>query len=89
MAPAQDLFRCATRAILKWAHKQGIEAGIFSALHTHDRQLSQYTQIYFSVTRSGPDALRTILLKKEGLGNHLPMHAYPPAPRQPRSGPAF
>ncbi|CAK9887179.1 MAG: hypothetical protein XXXJIFNMEKO3_LKCDNKCA_00127 (plasmid) [Candidatus Erwinia impunctatus] len=29
-----ELFRCATRAMLKWARKQGMEVGIFCALHT-------------------------------------------------------
>ncbi|CAB5683332.1 Uncharacterised protein [Serratia marcescens] len=28
-----DLFRCATRAMLRWARQQGIDVGIFCALH--------------------------------------------------------
>lgn len=38
-----DLFRCATRAMLKRARRQGIEVGIFCALHTYGRQLNQPT----------------------------------------------
>lgn len=47
-----DLFRCATRAMLKWARKQGIEPGIFCALHTYGRQLNQLPHIHVSVTRA-------------------------------------
>lgn len=35
------LFRAATRAMLRWARKQGVEIGIFCALHTYGRQLCQ------------------------------------------------
>jgi hypothetical protein len=48
-----DLFRCATRAMLRWARRQGIEVGIFSALHTYGRQLNQHLHIHVSVTRGG------------------------------------
>lgn len=39
-----DLFRCTTRAMLKWDRKQGIEVGIFCDLHTYGRQLNQPPQ---------------------------------------------
>lgn len=48
-----DLFRCATRAMLRFARKLGIEIGIFCALHTYDRQLGQHPHIHLSVTRGG------------------------------------
>nr|WP_237446174.1 transposase [Serratia marcescens] len=50
-----DLFRCATRAMLRWARQQGIEVGIFCALHTYGRQLNQHPHIHVSVTRGGLD----------------------------------
>ncbi|YBB68504.1 transposase (plasmid) [Enterobacter roggenkampii] len=39
--------------MLKWACKQGIEAGLYCALYTYGRQLSQHTHIHVSVTRGG------------------------------------
>ena len=48
-----DLFRSATRAMLEWARKQGIEPGIFCALHTYGRQLNQHPHIHVSVTPGG------------------------------------
>jgi len=50
-----DLFRCATRAMLRWARQQGIEVGIFCAHHTYGRQLNQHPHIHVSVTRGGLD----------------------------------
>ncbi|UIA89864.1 IS91 family transposase [Erwinia tracheiphila] len=49
------LFRAATRAMLRWARKQGVEVGIFCALHTYGRQLNQHPHIHLSVTRGGLD----------------------------------
>ncbi|WGM14908.1 transposase zinc-binding domain-containing protein [Arsenophonus nasoniae] len=46
-----QLFRCATRAMLKHAKRQGLEIGIFCALHTYGRQLNQHPHIHLSVTR--------------------------------------
>jgi hypothetical protein len=48
-----QLFRCATRAMLKHARRQGLEIGIFCALHTYGRQLNQHPHIHLSVTRGG------------------------------------
>ncbi|RSB20587.1 IS91 family transposase, partial [Enterobacter cloacae] len=45
------LFRAATRAMLRWSRKQGVEVGIFCALHTYGRQLNQHPHIHLSVTR--------------------------------------
>ncbi len=39
-----DLFHCATRAMLRHARKLGIEVGIFCALHSYGRQLNQHPQ---------------------------------------------
>lgn len=50
-----DLFRCATRAMLKYARKLGIEVGIFCAQHTYGRQLNQHPHIHVSITRGGLD----------------------------------
>ncbi|CAK9887167.1 MAG: hypothetical protein XXXJIFNMEKO3_LKCDNKCA_00115 (plasmid) [Candidatus Erwinia impunctatus] len=66
-----DLFRCATRAILKWARRQGIEVGIFCALHTYGRQLNQHPHIHVSVTRGGLDVKhgvwRSLFFKKKAV----------------------
>lgn len=65
------LFHCATRPMLRWARKQGIEVGIFCALHTYGRQLNQHPHIHVSVTRGGPDvkhnAWRSIFFKKKAV----------------------
>lgn len=45
-----QLFRCATRAMLKHARRLGLEIGIFCALHTYGRQLNQHPHIHLSVT---------------------------------------
>lgn len=45
-----DLFHCATRAMLKLARTQGIEVGIFCALHTYVCQLNQHPHTHVSVT---------------------------------------
>ncbi|MEN4170952.1 transposase [Serratia marcescens] len=50
-----DLFSCATRAMLRWARQQGIEVGIFCALHTYGRQFNLHPHIHVSVTRGGLD----------------------------------
>ena len=66
-----DLFRCATRAMLTWARKQGIEVGIFCALHTYGRQLNQHPHIHVSVTRGGLDVKhnvwRSLFFKKKAV----------------------
>ncbi|MFB9085302.1 transposase [Erwinia tracheiphila] len=59
-----DLFRCTTRAMLKWVHRQGIEVGIFCALHTDGRQLNQHPHIHVSVTRGGLDVKHDVCSKK-------------------------
>ncbi|MCE7489050.1 transposase [Klebsiella sp. JB_Kp008] len=41
------------RAMLRRARKQGVEVGIFCALHTYGRQLNQHPHIHLSVTRGG------------------------------------
>nr|WP_323102502.1 transposase [Klebsiella variicola] len=65
------LFRAATRAILRWARKQGVEVGIFCALHTYGRQLNQHPHIHLSVTRGGIDikhgVWRDIFFKKHAV----------------------
>jgi hypothetical protein len=35
-----ELFRCATRAMPRWARRQRIKVGIFCALYTYGRQLN-------------------------------------------------
>nr|WP_241593102.1 transposase [Rosenbergiella epipactidis] len=42
------------------ARQQGIEVGIFCALHTYERQLNQHPRIHDSVTRSGLDVKYSI-----------------------------
>ncbi|WGM17270.1 transposase [Arsenophonus nasoniae] len=37
--------------MLQLARKQGIEIGIFCALHTYGRQLNQHPHVHVSVTR--------------------------------------
>nr|WP_243703037.1 transposase [Klebsiella grimontii] len=65
------LFRAATRAMLRWARKQGLEVGIFCALHTYGRQLNQHPHIHLSVTRGGLDIKhgiwRDIFFKKHAV----------------------
>nr|AMQ11472.1 Mobile element protein [Shigella dysenteriae] len=65
------LFRAATRAILRWARKQGLEVGIFCALHTYGRQLNRHPHIHLSVTRGGLDikhgVWRDIFFKKHAV----------------------
>ncbi|KKF35901.1 IS91 family transposase [Erwinia tracheiphila] len=64
-----DLFRCATRAMLRHARKLGIEVGIFCALHTYGRQLNQHPHIHVSITRGGLDVRhgvwRDLFFKKQ------------------------
>ncbi|MEN4758110.1 transposase [Pantoea agglomerans] len=66
-----ELFRCATRAMIRWARKQDIEPGIFCALHTYGRQLNQHPHIHVSVTRDGIDVkhgiLRSLFFKKKAV----------------------
>ncbi|WP_326930161.1 transposase [Erwinia tracheiphila] len=62
-----DLFRCTTRAMLKWVHWQGIEVGIFCALHTDGRQLNQHLHIHVSVTRGGLDVKHDVCSKRRSL----------------------
>lgn len=63
------LFRAATRAMLRHSRKQGIEIGIFCALHTYGRQLNQHPHVHVSVTRGGLDVKhavwRAIFFKKK------------------------
>lgn len=65
------LFRAATRAMLRWARKQGVEIGIFCALHTYGRQLNQHPHIHLSVTRGGLDVKhgvwRSLFFKKHAV----------------------
>ncbi|MEX9996895.1 IS91 family transposase [Providencia vermicola] len=63
-----QLFRCATRAMLKHAKRIGLEIGIFCALHTYGRQLNQHPHIHLSVTRGGLtkyDTWKPIFFKKK------------------------
>lgn len=66
-----ELFRCATRAMLKRARRQGIEVGIFCALHTCGRQLNQHPHLHVSVTRGGLDVRhgvwRSLFFKKKAV----------------------
>ncbi|NJD84797.1 IS91 family transposase, partial [Candidatus Erwinia dacicola] len=66
-----NLFRCATRALLRHARKLGIEVGIFCALHTYGRQLNQHPPIHVSVTRGGLDVMhgvwRRLFFKKKAV----------------------
>lgn len=65
-----QLFQAATRAMLRWARKQGVEVGIFCALHTYGRQLNQHPHIHVSVTRGGLSVKhgvwKNIFFKKTG-----------------------
>nr|WP_329957249.1 transposase [Izhakiella capsodis] len=77
-----DLLRCATRAMLKWPGRQGMEIGIFCALHPYGRQLNQHPHILVSVTRGGLDVKHGVWRSpffKKGRRDH------PPAPRQLRA----
>ncbi|REI39449.1 IS91 family transposase, partial [Klebsiella variicola] len=53
----------------RWARKQGVEVGIFCALHTYGRQLNQHPHIHLSVTRGGLEikhgVWRDIFFKKQ------------------------
>lgn len=64
-----ELFQAASRAMLSHARKQGLEIGIFCALHTYGRQLNQHPHIHVSVTRGGLDVKhgvwRNIFFKKK------------------------
>ncbi len=66
-----NLFRCATRALLRHARKLGIEVGIFCALHTYGRQLNQPPHIHVSVTRGSLDVMhgvwRRLFFKKKAV----------------------
>ena len=66
-----DLFRSATRAMLRFARKMGIEIGIFCALHTYGRQLGQHPHIHLSITRGGLDVKhgvwRSLFFKKKNV----------------------
>nr|WP_260617082.1 transposase [Klebsiella oxytoca] len=57
--------------MLRWACKQGLEVGIFCALHTYGRQLNQHPHIHLSVTRGGLDikhgVWRNIFFKKHAV----------------------
>lgn len=55
-----NLFRCATRAMPRWVRRQGIEVGIFCALHTYGRQLNQHPHFHVSVTRGGLDVKHNV-----------------------------
>lgn len=66
-----ELFSAATRAMLLWARKQGLEIGIFCALHTYGRQLNQHPHVHVSVTRGGLDikhgVWRELFFKKKAV----------------------
>ncbi|XEV12241.1 transposase (plasmid) [Vibrio alginolyticus] len=49
----QQLFKCAADILLTWAKAQGLEVGIFCALHTYGRKLNWNCHIHVSVTRGG------------------------------------
>ncbi|BEO21292.1 hypothetical protein SMQC19_46390 (plasmid) [Serratia marcescens] len=57
--------------MLRWARQQGIEVGIFCALHTYGRQLNQHPHIHVSVTRGGLDVKhhvwRQLFFKKKAV----------------------
>lgn len=55
-----DLFRCATRAILRLAFKQDIGVGICCALHTSCRRLNQHPHIHVSVIRGGLNVMHGV-----------------------------
>lgn len=65
------LFRAATRAMLRLARKQGVEVGIFCALHTYGRQLNQHPHIHLPVTCGGLDVkhgiCRDLFFKKHAV----------------------
>lgn len=47
------LFRCAANIFLGWAKREGVDIGIFCALHTYGRKLNWNVHIHLSVTRGG------------------------------------
>ncbi|WGM08360.1 transposase (plasmid) [Arsenophonus nasoniae] len=49
--------------MLQLARKQGIEIGIFCALHTYGRQLNQHPHVHVSVTRGGLDSKHSVWRK--------------------------
>lgn len=57
--------------MLRWARKQGIDIGIFCALHTYGRQLNQHPHVHVSLTRGGLDikhgVWRELFFKKKAL----------------------
>ncbi|MFB9084895.1 transposase [Erwinia tracheiphila] len=53
--------------MLKWVRRQGIEVGIFCALHTDGRQLNQHPHIHVSVTRGGLDVKHDVCSKRRPL----------------------
>ncbi|ENT7860482.1 transposase [Salmonella enterica] len=57
--------------MLRWARKQGVEVGIFCALHTYGRQLNPHPHIHLSVTRGGldirHDVWRELFFKKHAV----------------------
>lgn len=68
-----DLFSLAADTLLKWAKKQGLEVGIFGALHTYGRGLNWHPHIHLSVTRGGLDKhniWRSIYFKKKHVEYH-------------------
>ena len=48
-----ELFQCAANIFLGWAKREGINIGIFCALHTYGRKLNWNVHIHLSVTRGG------------------------------------
>ncbi|POB49356.1 transposase, partial [Vibrio vulnificus] len=56
-----------------WAKMQGLEVGIFGALHTYGRGLNWHPHIHLSVTRGGLDkhnTWRSIYFKKMHVEYH-------------------
>ncbi|WGM08123.1 transposase (plasmid) [Arsenophonus nasoniae] len=66
--------------MLQLARKQGIEIGIFCALHTYGRQLNQHPHVHVSVTRGGLDSKHSVWRKlffKKGCRRNLARGCYP------------
>ncbi|MGL4893366.1 MAG: IS91 family transposase, partial [Shewanella sp.] len=55
----KSLSKLASKIVLGWAEKKGVEIGVFSALHTYGRQFNWNVHMHISVTAGG-------LCKKSG-----------------------
>ncbi|HHC6517481.1 TPA: IS91 family transposase [Vibrio parahaemolyticus] len=47
------LFKCAADILTTWAKRQGLEIGVFCALHTYGRKLNWNCHVHASATRGG------------------------------------